>query len=420
LAAVYGSIEPLETKMKASKQSFPILKAAHWQTTLSDAEARDPNNLKFKNWVLWVRAGDLPVDLPLDPNARRPDTSTKTPQAIKTTLQENPEHFVRLNSGITIVARDASVDPTKPPTVQLWLDSCTPEEEEEGKRGDGVLNGGHTYAVIKEVLAEYEKDPDRAERKDPRDAVVRVEVQTGISEDQLAAISRARNTSTPVQEYSIKNLGQAWAGIKKVLPLDIRKRVAFLENDPEATDNSLDLDVGDLVKLLALFSPLYPPGKKDPIAAYQNEKALVARWKPEQYVDLIPHLPDFIKLHDMVGQVFAKKVMQKAGKVDGVRLAPKDRPFILLSGMKSKHLIPPSFTFPVLAALRVFFDNGRWLVPMEKLISDPQYVEALCEYAYEQYREVGRSRASYFGRNKQVWRTLCLMTLLKKNELLAA
>ncbi len=399
--------------MIPKKWSFPVLKAAKWTSYAPDSENDGPND-KFEDWVLWVRASALPLDIPLDPNARHPDISKPTPRAIAETLRMAPGEFVKRNNGICMVAQGCHL---KENQATLVLNTISEDEEkEEGRRGDGILNGGHTYAVLRALIQEAitrEQGGD-APTPDPRDAVVRLEVQTGVSEDDLADISRARNRSEPVAEFSLKNLGNAWQDIKKVLPKDVRSRVAFMENDPEAPDAIYD--VGDLIKLLALFnSRVYPPDKKEPISAYTSEKRLIATWKKADHEHLLKHLSEFIRLHDETAMMFVKE-MGKAGKVNGVVVHDKSAPLMLLSGKTSRHYIPPPFTFPVLAALRVFLaeDGSKWLVSPDTLIKDDRYVKSLVAETWTQYRAAGRSSAAFFGRNKQVWRMLALTAMVKR------
>ncbi|MCY1030545.1 AIPR family protein [Corallococcus sp. BB11-1] len=400
--------------MDQKKWSFPVLKAARWATPVLDAEG-NPTEKMFEDWVLWVRVDSLPLDLPLDPNARHPDTTKPTPKAIARTLQGDPDEFVKRNSGICMVAQACHV---KDSMASLILNVVTDDEErEEGRRGDGILNGGHSYAVIREVLkAVKPKGTADGDAPNPGGAVVRVEVQTGLAEEDLADISRARNRSEPVQEYSLKNLGNAWQDIKNVLPKEMRQRVRFMENDPEA-DKNAEYDVGDLVKLLALFNnKVYPVGKKDPLSAYSSEKRLVATWDANDFKHLLPHLLDLIKLHDEVTLLFPKEMGSKPGKVNGVIAYDKKAPWTLLSGKPSRYYVPPPFTFPVLAALRVFLadDGSKWHVPPETLLKDETYVKELISETWNEYKRSGRSSAAFFGRNRQVWKMLALMMLVKR------
>lgn len=401
--------------MQQRKWSFPVLKAARWAST--GERDQEPSSL-FEDWVLWVRAADLPTNLPLDPNARHPDISGSTPKAIAATLRNEPAEFVKRNGGITMVARSCRIKDSVATLVLNVVDEQ--EEHEDGRRGDGILNGGHTYAVMMEVLSEPAVLGDNGEegaQPDPREAVVRIEVQTGLAESDLPDISRARNKHTPVAEYSLKNLGNVWNTIKKELTPEIRSRVAFMENDPDAPD--ADYDVGDLVQLLALFNnKLYPiTGSKDPIAAYTSEKRLITNWRVEDYAHLVPQLPTLINLRDDVILLYPK-VMGKAGKVNGV-ISYKGDPLTLLSGKQSDYWIPNPFTFPVLAALRAFLsdDGKKWFVQPKTLIKDPEYAKALVEEAWRQYRSTAKSSAAFFGRNRQVWRMLALTALVRRQAM---
>ena len=398
--------------MHTKKWSFPVLKAARWASDQTEKSSDDERRLE--DWVLWVRASSLPMDLPLDPNARHPNLDGRVPKAIAKTLRECPGEFIKRNNGICLVARTCVVRDNQATLILNVVDD--EEEKEEGRRGDGILNGGHSYAVIRSVLTEIEEqgwDPDPED--DAREAVVRLEVQTGLAEEDLAEISRARNLSAAVQEFSLKNLGNVWQPIKMVLSKPARERFAFMENDPEAPD--AEYDVGDLVKLLALFnSKMYPVGKRDPVAAFTSEKSLITRWKLEDFEHILPRLPELMQLHDDVTTMFPKLMGAKPGKFNGVEVAERE-PFKLLGGTSSKYRIPVAFVFPVLSALRVFLkdDGSGWHMKPKQLIADGGPVTILGEAAVRLYREMGKSSAAYFGRNRQVWEMLSMRAqLLRK------
>lgn len=394
--------------METKKWSFPVLKAARWATTPENA-ADDTRQL-FEDWVLWVSAREVPKDLPLDPNARHPDLTNRTAKAIAKTLTEAPEEFVKRNNGICMVARSCVV---RDNMATLML-NCVSEDEEgdDGRRGDGILNGGHTYCIMRAVTAAH----DGAE-PDPNNAVVRIEVQTGLSEESLADISRARNLSTPVQEFSLKNLGKAWEDIKRVLPKHMREHIAFMENDPEAPE--AEYDVGDLVKLLALFNNrMYPIEKeRHPTAAFMSEKALVAKWKAEDFENLLPFLGDFLRLHDDLHRLM-KDAFVKPGSVDGVEKADGKGDFRLLGGTRFQYRFPAGLVFPVLGALRVFLDaeQGKWIVAPAELVKKNGVADVLVADAVRQYREQGKSNAAFFGRNKQTWAMLGMRAQLLRAQ----
>lgn len=423
--------------MRIKKWTFPARKAARYKAE-SDIEGHPP----IENWVLWVRAEDLPSDFPLDPNARHPDTSGRVPKAIERTLLEAPAEFIKRNSGICLVARVCEV---RAGVVNLALNTTNRSEEyEEGRRGDGIVNGGHTYAVLKKVLTEQEalrkaaakaiagaakteSDVEGAtadttadviegpveDYADARDAIVRLEIQVGLLEEDLADISRARNLSSPVEEISLRNLGNVWAPIKKELTSRERMRFAFMEGDNEAP--GANYDVGDLVRLMVLFnSKLYPLEEKDPVAAFTSEKSLITRWNVSDFEHILPNLPQFLWLHDQVALTFPFYMGRNPGNYNGVESAQDETMFELMGGAKSKYKVPISFTFPILGALRAFLDEGgkSWAVSPEALAAPGGAIHALVKDALRIYREMGKSSIAFFGRNRQVWETLRMKALL--------
>lgn len=462
--------------MKPKKFSFPILRSAH----LED------------NWILWIRVKDLPLDFPLDPNARYPDISKKIPRAIENTLTTEPEEFLRRNSGLCLVARSCEIATGGHAATLSMLGTRENEDTDEVKHGDGVINGGHTYAVIRSVMHAREElgisgmsngatgtgggvsktastEPvavsaataatavpngkviDVAETPvqsvvvssgpvltDPTEiAVIRVEVQTGVREDDLADISRARNSAVPVQEISLRNLGNAWAPIKHILRDKDRKRFAFMENDPEAVTaphETSEYDVGDLVRLLVLFnSNLYPfepvegdkrTRAKDPVAGFSSEKALINRWRVDDFVLILPMLREFMNLHDAVALEFPKHMGRNPALYSGVEAVSEDSKYLLMGGASANFRIPISFVFPVVAALRVFLDTSsasgkaKWLVDPKSLAGAAGVVSILVRDALRLYKDSGKSSVAFFGRNKQVWENLRMRALILKSKML--
>lgn len=433
--------------MRIKKWNFPVIKAARYKS------GKEPH--EFENWVVWVRAEDLPLDFPLDPNARHPDLHGRVPRAIERTLVEEPVEFLKRNAGLCMVARACLVQANRA-TLSLNVTNHA-EEYEEGRRGDGVLNGGHTYAVLRKVMndqaaqrkaAEKEaakeakeaakveakakgelevldivdtKEVEQEELHDAREAIVRLEVQVGLREEDLADISRARNLSTPVQEFSLRNLGNAWGPIKHALKPKERSRFAFMEGDDEAP--SARYDVGDLVRLLVLFnSKLYPTEDADPVAAFTSEKSLITRWNAPDFEHILGHLSEFLMLHDAVMDTFPFYMGRNPGNYNGVTTAQGDEMFELMGGHESKYLVPISFVFPVVAALRVFLkEDGRgWAVDPKSLGNVGGPVHILVKDALRIYRDMGKASIAFFGRNRQVWETLRTKALLLRSRMLKA
>jgi hypothetical protein len=125
-----------------------------------------------------------------------------------------------------------------------------------------------TDRVIRNVkrgvsAAEFEKLTEAEIPDYLKQAFVHVEIISGSLTEMLVPLTRARNTSNQVKEFSIENLGGGFNWLKDVIEgSQFRGRVRFRENDPEP------VDVRTVLGLLTLFHPKWNEIGKEPIVAY--------------------------------------------------------------------------------------------------------------------------------------------------------
>ncbi|HXK16554.1 MAG TPA: AIPR family protein, partial [Polyangiaceae bacterium] len=231
-----------------AKKKIEVLKCVY---TVPNAARPDQKNL-----VMWVRLGDLPDDLKLDPNARRADVDSRVAKQIRATLANDAESFWKLNSGIQMTARDVEVKDGRVVVVDL------DDPEDDAEVADGVINGGHTYECIKLERSRIQAAAVASGVNDAIDAfnaaIVRIEVLTGLGRHELADISRARNTGEAVKKYSLQNLKKLYEPIKKELGATECERIGFCENDVDIVPGKT-YQVLDLIRVMSLFNnQLYP------------------------------------------------------------------------------------------------------------------------------------------------------------------
>jgi AIPR protein len=260
----------------------------------------------------------------------------------------------------------------------VTLDLFDPEDDNEV--ADGVINGGHTYESIKKVLKEVEAEAsassDPAERERLRErvravnnAIVRVEVLTGIERKELADISRARNTGQAVKKYSLQNLKRLYEPIKKELGPEECERVGFCENDVDMVPGKT-YQVLDIIRLMSLFNnSLYPYGQdRHPVVCYSSSGTLVDRWEAETntYLPLIPKLQDLMKLHDKVYLMLSEWKEHQKGVRNGFDKKDTMLPF---TGAQVSYKVSNAFLYPILASLRILLDqNGSWKMNAAKFV----------------------------------------------------
>lgn len=370
-----------------------------------------------KNLIMWVRLQDLPIDLKLDPNARRADVRSKIARQIIETLRESPENFWKLNSGIQMTARDVDIKDGRHVTLAMF----DAEDEDDAAVSDGVINGGHTYECIKLVLANLYDERENAsspdERRDAanrlaavRSAVVRVEVLTGIERSELAEISRARNTGESVQKFSLQNLKGLYEPIRQVLGPEASERIGFSENDVDLVPGTV-YPVTELIRLMCLFNNQLYDFTRDrhPVVCYSSAGRIVEKWESEaeSFRPLVEKLPDLMRLHDQVYlAICAWHSGRKGPKRNGIESKDWVLPF---TGRPADHKISSAFVYPILASLRILLNsNVQWRAePFEFLKSSETTLIDLLMVHYD--REC-KSKPHELGRTAGGWRALAAET----------
>lgn len=244
----------------------------------------DPNFKELhgmERHVFVVPVGDLPRNIPLDPNARRPKTSKRVYQKVRDSLFNTdcePGTFHLKNKGITIIANRVSPQGDDRYVVDM-LNGV-----------HGIVDGGHTYTLITEA----QDDP-----KLPADQYVTVEVRVGVPDTWIPEIAGGLNTSVQVQDMSLDNLAGAFDWMRAELKGEpYSPQIAWSENDPG------EFDARDLVALMAMFNVRLHPNEDDehPVYAYEKKsRALVEYEKNTRAFELMRGmLKDILRFHDIV------------------------------------------------------------------------------------------------------------------------
>ena len=139
-------------------------------------------------------------------NPRDPKTTSGVAQKIASTLREDPESFFFKNRGITLLVKNATFDNESNGLAVELTDRSI----------HGLLDGGHTFAVIREAFDSLTEEEKAASIMN--EAYVKLEILEGFpSRSEAVEIVGARNTSTQVKDQSLDNLLQRFDTIKQVL-----------------------------------------------------------------------------------------------------------------------------------------------------------------------------------------------------------
>jgi AIPR protein len=230
-----------------------------------------------------VPVREIPNDMPLDPNARRPNTNKRVYKKVEQSLLNKdgePGTFHLKNKGLTIVAK----------SVEQVGDDLYDVKMVDGLHG--VLDGGHTY----DLITKHKGKPHL-----PEEQFVQVEVRVGIPEEWIPEMARGLNTSVQVQDMSLDNLAGAFEWIKEYLEKEsYYGEIAWSENDPG------EYDARDIVSIMYMFNvDLFPNNKDDlPVAAYEKKSLALKAFEedPESFKRMKPILKDLLLLHDTIAK----------------------------------------------------------------------------------------------------------------------
>lgn len=288
-------------------------------------------------------------------NVRDPKLTSGVARKIRESLVNEPEQFFFKNRGLTIMADRVEFDNK---TNEVAIEFSSPVFH-------GLLDGGHTFKVIREHVRELTED----ELKEVN-ALVRLEIIEGFADkEDVIGIVEARNTSTQVKEQSIEELLGHYDQIKKVLAdRPYADSIAYKEYELNDEGAKKNLDIKEILSYLVCFDVGAFDGNKHPIIAYSGKGAVIEHFKEnaDRMRRYIPLLPKILELRDHVYASLPDAYNSTGGKFGRLtdvseRKHPEKLPF---SEEKSRHKIPSAFIYPVLGAFRALIackdDSCHW------------------------------------------------------------
>lgn len=365
----------------------------------------DPNfkDDGMETYTFLMRCKDVPPEIGDEPNARTTNTRKQTYKRVGESLLEqdgtDPGTFHLKNKGITIIAESVK---QKRGGSEYVVEMDTGEH--------GIVDGGHTYALIQE-----NKDSI------PEDQYVRIDVRTGIPLPWIPMISGGLNTAVQVQSMSLENLGSSFDWVKDALG-GYKTEIAWNENE-----SGKYLDARDLTAIMCLLNPIAFPNFSDdsnetqlqhPTVSYASKEKALERFKsdPKNFKQMKPILLEALELHDYIASS-AREVWNrtpqstKAGLMKIIEHKKKgyDFPFI---GKKSEYRLTKPALYPILGAF-------RWFVRQNSLSGDLEWVtdfpkikkfwdeegRGMIVIVNDTLKDLGYSLTS-LGKNNNLWRIL--------------
>jgi hypothetical protein len=355
-----------------------------------------------KMYLAVILAKNLPQELESwrEINPRDPKTTSGVAKKIAESLQNQPECFLFRNRGVTLLSQNVSFNNEN---NELSIEFSDPTIH-------GLLDGGHTYAVIRELfdsLTDEEKEDSNLNQ-----AFVKLEILEGFtSKEETTEIVGARNTSMQVKDQSLANLLKHFDSIKEILANEVyAERIAYKETELNDDGSKKDIDIKEILSYLICFDREGFDDKNHPVIAYSGKTAVLkyVENERERLQKYLPLLPQILTLRDDIyGQMPSvwNSNGGKFGRLEGVNTKKGKNVELPFKNVKTEYVIPNSFIYPVLASLRnlVEISDGKCFWKKDPVRFFEEYKSELVQRLGEQalvFRNPNK-----LGKEKTVWQS---------------
>jgi hypothetical protein len=344
------------------------------------------------------------IDLPTDENVReylaeagKKRKYSGVHRAIMETLENNPDDFGVLNSGMVIVARHIEVDDKNHKAVLF---------------GPSIINGSQTQGVIRDYRSKHRRMPESTSGGELH---IKYEIIVAVDEDVIANVSIARNFQNEVLPISIVgrqgHLDELEERFRQKYPLlQIRKS----ETDKPYSDNN----IVDTEKLIQVIAALVPPelwvkgGDFNKVYSY-SQKTRCLRDFEEIYKRAkgSTEHPDYAKYAQLY-QFYLDIAPQAYDLYEKWKKHPGFRGSRIRSIERDENRnivdVPDGIIFPIIASLSSFASRGAtgWTIMDAGVDAD------LVQTAATAYMEVANSNPNVMGKSKACYTSLLQITTL--------
>jgi len=297
-------------------------------------------------YYLLVNMKELPSDIPLDVNPRKPKMTTSVAKSLLNAVIEPETDFYVNNRGIVIAAKSLTFNTTD---SEVIIDIGN-QDDENDKFLYGILDGGHTYTAI---MKKRDEIPEGIHK------FVRVEVITNVQ--NITRLSDARNTSVQVSDMALFNLDDKFENVKKaILGQPYADQIAYKDNE----DNPIH--ISELLRLMYAFDiDKYPDDNAAPVQSYSGKAQVFKRYKEafetSFYLSLTKQLPLLVELYDIIERELPEKYKDYKqamgvakplfGRVRGIESLEKETTTEFLS-TPTKYSVSSGYIYPIFGAFR--------------------------------------------------------------------
>lgn len=306
------------------------------------------NQGNYRVSIFYIDVKELgKIDIKTDANVRSVSDTQSTDDMLDTLIDPSKaKRFWSYNGGLIILAKRVI---NKPSNNKVEIE--IPQEY-------GLVNGGHTQYAIKKAL----------KKTAPTDAWVRVEVIEGeFSNDDIADIAEARNTSKNVKDMSIAWKQGKFKKLRKKLDPNLDQIIDWTTNLVEAQNIGLTAAcTGEqLIAKLMLFDIDNYPQNKPPVSYSTSVHRPFSEWLHNiyDYEYLNPICNEVCLLHDKILSTFHDKPKTSGllnCKFQGKDVFPKkylkNTPFY---DFKTSRKMPDGVLLPLLSSFRVLIEHNK-------------------------------------------------------------
>ena len=158
-------------------------------------EVKSPSDKDITSYFLWINFKDLPDNISLDVNPRKPKMNTAVAKELINAVKADDETFDINNRGMVITAKDLTVNSDNSVTIDF----------DDNHKLYGILDGGHTYTAIIQNRDAISEDL-------MKEKFVKAEVIVG-SDVDIQQLADARNTSLQVSDIALPEHRLPWPSL---------------------------------------------------------------------------------------------------------------------------------------------------------------------------------------------------------------
>lgn len=290
----------------------------------------DTKNGEIQQTIAYVDICDIPKNFPMDINPRKQRMTGNVVKGIKNSLINSKRMFGILNKGITLIAKSQEI---KEKEITLLFDD-----------GYGLIDGGHTYMTILNVLENNVIEEG--------DNFVALEILSGEHmKDYTIPIASARNTTVQVKDYSLTELDNGFEWIKTALNGEkCLSNIIFKENDI----GSVKID--QLIWLISVTNPNIFPActygtyirRGKAMRLYIQEYKKYGFISKNRFYSSLKILKELIALYDYIQCNFGTSYK------DFIRLKPVKTTTKFSDFLKNEltYKVPNQWFYPAVCAIR--------------------------------------------------------------------